>query len=701
MAVMGYAFLFLALIASIYSAVAYAMGAGGRQAAFFKSARFSLFVAFGLVTLAVLILLQALLTHNFQLEYVASYSSRDSSLTYLLSALWAGNDGSLLFWAWVLSVCSFVLVFQKQMMGRKSGAYASAVMMVTQAFFILLLVAVANPFRELVQVPADGRGLNPMLENLGMVFHPPALLAGYAILTVPFALAVGALLAGKPGDEWLVPARKWSLFAWLLLGAGNIIGAWWAYVELGWGGYWAWDPVENAGLMPWLIVTAFLHSVMMERRKGLLRSWNVFLVIVAFNLAIFGTYLTRSGILSSVHTFEETGLSAFFVTFLAIALFGSLALFYYRKQEMRDRAAVEDLVSKEGTFQLNNMLLIGATAVVLLGTMFPAISGAFAGTKIEVGKEFFNRVMGPVFLGIILLAGICTAIGWRQDSLGNLGRRLMWPFALATVAAVVMLIAGIREWLALIALYLCSFVLLTIFQAWFLETRARHKARNEKYPTAFWQLLVSNRTRYAAYVIHLALVIMTVGIIGSSVYAQEKDVVLAKGETATIGRYTLTYNSIAQDDTPDRTVVTAYLSAFNSGHLLGELSPEKYFHRSFEQPVTEVAIRSTPVEDLYVILSGWEQDGTAAFKILVNPLVTWIWIGGTLLVLGGLAAFWPERRRVVKAAARETGEIEDEIEKRVREVRAAKNITEGGTCPKCGASHKPGARFCSQCGASL
>jgi cytochrome c-type biogenesis protein CcmF len=643
MAEIGYATLVLALIISVYSAGAFAVGARGRHPRLVTSARNGLLAVTGLLTISVSMLLYAILSHNFQLEYVASYTSRDTKLAYLLSALWAGNDGSLLFWAWLLSLLAAVVILQKRDWNRELLPYASMIIMATQAFFLILLVFITSPFQKLGFVPADGMGLNPMLENPGMLFHPPVLLAGYVAFTIPFALAMAALLVRKLGDEWLLAIRRWTLFAWLLLGVGNLIGAWWAYVELGWGGYWDWDPVENAGLMPWLVATAFLHSVMMQRRRGILKVWNMVLIILTFSLVIFGTFLTRSGVLSSVHTFSVSTLGPFFLAFIALILFGSLGLLYYRRDQLKAEAEMEALVSRESTFLLNNLLLVGATLVIFLGTIFPAISEAVRGTRITVGPAFFNQVNGPIFLAIILLAGVCVLIGWRRASLKGLPRNFFGPLVAAVVVAVVLLLLGVREWYALLGFAVCGFVLTAILYEWFRGTRARHRRRGENYFQAFWGLMIANRPRYGGYIVHIAIILIAVGVIGSSLFSVERGAVLKPGEQMAIKDYVLVYDSIDSFHTQSKVVVSATISVSNNGKPLGRLVPEKYFHRSHEQPVTEVAIRSTLAEDLYVILLDFDENRNAAFKVLVNPLVSWIWIGGGVLVLGGLLAFWPGR----------------------------------------------------------
>jgi cytochrome c-type biogenesis protein CcmF len=575
--------------------------------------------------------------------------------------------------------------------------------MLVQAFFLVLLLAVSNPFSTLQVAPPDGRGLNPMLENVGMILHPPALLAGYVGFTVPFALVIAALLTRQFGGNWLSEARKWALLSWLLLGVGNIIGAWWAYVELGWGGYWAWDPVENAGLMPWLTATAFLHSNIMQSRRGVMKTWNMSLIVLTFLLAVFGTFLTRSGILSSVHTFGESRLGPFFIIFLGIVFLISFGLIYYYKDELKARTQSQSFVSREFAFQLTTWLLVGATFVsrefafqlttwllvgatliILIGTLFPAISEAVRGVKIAVEESFFNRVNGPVFLALVILAGICIAVSWRQDSIRNLLRRFLWPL-LATALFIVLLITVIGvKWYVTILLSLCFLAFLSILKEWGREVRARHRSSSENYARAFWKLFQGNRPHFGAYIVHLSIAFMAAGIIGSSLLATEEEITLKQGESITINSYTLYYDDLSYSETASKEIVTATVSAQHNGNFIGMLTPEKYFHRVYEQPVTEVAIRTSPLEDLYVILAGWEQDETAIFNILVNPMV---WPAGK------------RRRTAVKpsAVSEPKRNFEAEIEKEVLELRQKRSLL----CPNCGERNRENSRFCSQCGTKL
>jgi cytochrome c-type biogenesis protein CcmF len=701
MSTLGYLALVLASIACVYSLFAHLYSGRARQNTLANSARSSLLASCLLVSAAVGVLLVAILSHDFSLAYVAEYSSRDTSLVYLVTALWAGNDGSLLFWAWVLSIFSVIVAFQQHGNDRELVPYASAFLLFTEAFFIILLLAVANPFQHLAAPPADGRGLNPLLQNPGMIIHPPALLAGYVGFTVPFAFAVAAMLKKQLGNDWLAAVRRWTLLAWLLLGAGNLIGAWWAYVELGWGGYWAWDPVENAGLMPWLVATAFLHSSILQRRRGKFKVWNLVLIIVTFNLAIFGTFLTRSGFLSSLHTFGQTGLEPFFLTFLAITFFGSLWLLYARRDFLHSESNSEVLVSRENTFLLNNILLFGATLIVLFGTLFPAISEAVRGVRVELGASFFNRADGPVFVAIVLLIGICTLIGWRRELSRKLAQKFLWPLVMAVVLGVVLFIVGVRQ--GIVPFIICGFVFSAVLLEWSREAGAFHRSSGANILNAWWRLFLANRQRYGGYLVHLSILLITMGIIGSSFYDTEQDAALQPGEAMNIRDYRLVYNDTDLQGGATGMELITLVSVFRGEKLLYQLRPSKIYALNYDQPVTEVAIHSNPVEDLYVILAAWDDD-TATFKVLLNPMVMWMWIGGGIFLLGGLVAFWPAGRKpgaaeaetlVIPAGTPDTGEVEK------GQVQTTPEDEGRRFCPQCGARHQKGDRFCSECGAPL
>jgi cytochrome c-type biogenesis protein CcmF len=642
MADVGYYILLLALITALYSAITFFIGLKRNKPVFTQSARNALIATSGLVTLAIVILLYAILTHNFQIEYVANYTSRDMSFPYLISALWAGADGSLLFWAWLLSICAVIAFGKKNDTPLK--LYASAITMTCTAFFIILLSSVSNPFATSGFTPADGVGLNPLLENPGMIIHPPLLLAGYVTCTIPFSYAIAALVTNKPGYNWISDIRRWALITWLFLGVGNIIGAWWAYVELGWGGYWGWDPVENAGLMPWLLLTAFLHSVMVQRRAGMMKKWNISLLLFAFILVIFGTFLTRSGVLSSVHTYAETGIGVYFIVFLGLLIISSVSLIFLRNRELNSESDMKSLLSREGTFLLANILFVLATAVIFIGTIFPGISEAIGGTKIEVGPSFFNQVNGPLFSVIILLISICTLIGWNTTKISNLIKKLLWPGVISAIVAILFFVFWFKDWKSLLAFFFAFLVFFTIMSTWFRNIISRRRATGENSLNSFLSLFRINKNRYGAYIVHLGIVLMAFGIVGSSLFDLEKMDTLYMGDTLEIGSYTLQFNGLTEHEEGYKDIVRANLNVYRNEKFLTEMNPERIFHANYNQAVSEVAIRSSLAEDLYIALGGWYEDGASLFLVNVNPLVIWIWIGGGVLMLGGIICFWPENK---------------------------------------------------------
>jgi cytochrome c-type biogenesis protein CcmF len=707
----GYIILVLALIASIYAVIANIIASRKKSTSLLKSAQYSLITTAVLISISVLILVYAIFSHNFALEYVSSYTSLNTSPLYLITALWAGNSGSLLFWAWLLSIFSLIAILSLRGKARVFRPWTGAVLMATETLFLILLVGVTNPFTQNSVIPADGMGLNPMLQNLGMVFHPPALLIGYVVFTIPFAIAISSLILGKTSDEWLLASRKWILAAWLMLGIGNIIGMWWAYVELGWGGYWAWDAVENAGLMPWLVATALLHSSIMQRRKGIFKVWNIVLIILTFCLVMFGTFLTRSGILSSVHTFGDSGMDPYFIIFISLAFFGAFGLLFYRWKDLKS-GGNESLISKESSFILNNILLVGTTFVILIGTVFPAITEAIGGAKMSLNASFFNKVNGPLFLAIIVLAGICAIIGWKKATLKQLLKKILWPLIISVAVSVILAIIWVREPAALIAFFVCVFVFTSIVSEFVREGRARQKAPGGSRLTTWLTLIGSNSQRYGGYIVHLGIVLMAIGIIGSSFYGVEKAGTLKIGESLNINQYSVAFDGLDVMDTPDKYIVTANLSVYRSGLLIDHIVSEKYFQKSQNQPVTEVGIRSNLIEDLYVILEGWNDDGSSAdFKIMVNPMVFWIWIGGGVFLAGGLITFWPPRRKnpidldeeerdetkKLKPEPKTNTSLEESLEADILNMRK----TKGMVCPKCGSKNQADAKFCRQCAATL
>jgi len=659
MATSGFVFLVLALAACVYSIAAYIFGLRTKHPKLIQSARQAVLIAAGLFSAAAIVLLIALINHNFELQYVYSYTSTDMTLPYLISALWAGNAGSLLFWGWIVSLSAAVVVLRKRKQGQDLVPYASMIIMVVQAFFLLLLIFAQSPFTSYDVAPLEGVGLNPLLENPGMIIHPPLLLAGFAVLAVPFAFAIAALLTGKLKDNnWLAAARRWALLGWLSLGLGNLIGAWWAYAELGWGGYWAWDPVENAGLMPWLTATAFLHAIMMQKRKGIFKMWSMVFIILTFTLTIFGTFITRSDILNSVHTFGQTAFGPFFLVFLIITFFGSLALLISRRKDLKGDTEVNTLVSREGTFLLNNLLFVGATFFILIGTILPSLAEAVSGNVINIGQSFFNISTVPILLAIILLAGICSLIAWRRQTDRRLARSLLWPALAAVVVVIVTLIFGVRNWIALSAYFLCSFSLAAIFSQWLRDVLAFSRKSSLDIVSSFWRLLIVNRRRYGAFIVHISIVIVAIGIVGSSLFDVEKEAELLPGEQMTINGYALVYNGlyVEGNEAMTRMIISADMDAYKNDRYIGKIDPGYIYDGNYDTWVSEVAIHSTLVEDLYIALVNWEvitlEDESevvqASFSAKINPLIIWMWIGGGIFLFGGLLTFWPGRKESVK-----------------------------------------------------
>ncbi|MDD5191476.1 MAG: heme lyase CcmF/NrfE family subunit [Dehalococcoidales bacterium] len=642
MAIFGYLLLVVALIVSVFTVIAYLLGEHQKNRGLISTGRIGAIAAFALTTLSFGVLAVALLTHHFEIAYVAEHTNLALPVSYLVSALWAGNEGSLFFWCWVLAFCSGLVVLQARKGERELVNYASMVLSILMTFFLLLLIVVVNPFKTQV-APADGAGLNPLLQNPAMIIHPPLLLAGYAIFAVPFAFGIAALITRRLDDLWLNKARSWAILSWLALGLGNLIGAWWAYVELGWGGYWAWDPVENAGLMPWLVATAFLHSMIMQKRRGMFRVWTMSLAILTFWLTIFGTFLTRSNLLKSVHTFGTTGIEPYFGTLLFLIVASGIWLIATRSHELENKNEIENIISRDSSFLLNNLLLVLSTLVIFLGTMFPAFARWFGQPDNSVGKEFFNVVNTPIFIAIVLLAGLCVLLGWRKVNLKDFNRRMLPPLIFSVLLVVILFIAGFRAWYALLAFLFCFFVVFATIWQWFSDLSRRKANGEEETPVPSRSKFWASKNRYGAYTVHIAIALISIGIIGSSLFDTDQTAVLKPGESTQIKGYNLTYNNMdITQPTKDSMLVVVNIGVTKNGASLGQLHPQQTYYTTQEQPVSEVAIRTNPAEDLYIILSAWDESQTVNLHILVNPLVMWIWIGSGILLLGGLICFYPQ-----------------------------------------------------------
>jgi cytochrome c-type biogenesis protein CcmF len=654
MADFGHIAILAALLVAAYAAVAGPAGVAARMPELVRSARNGVLAVAGLLTVASGTLLAAFLTHDFSIRYVAEHSSRDMPISLVAAAFYSGQAGSLLYWAWALAVFSAIVVLQNRRTNQALMPYVMATLMVVVAYFGTLLGFVASPFEKMPVPPAEGRGLNPLLYDTGMLYHPPMLLAGYMSWTVPFAFAIAALITGRLDADWIRSTRRYALIAWAILGVGNLLGAWWAYRVLGWGGYWGWDPVENSAIMPWLVGTAFIHSVMIQERRGMLKVWNMALVMVTFFLSIFGTFIVRSGIISSVHSFAQSAIGPYFLAFLSAVVIGSLALLFYRLPLLRSENQLDSVLSREASFLLNNLLFVGLVFAIFWGTIFPVVSEAVQGMKLTVGPPFFNQVAGPIMVSLLVLMGIGPLMPWRMASRKALAHTFVPPLLFGLACALVLAaLIGPRYPLALAAFFACAFVLASVAQEFWRGTLARSRATGEGHVRALVSLVRRNNRRYGGYVAHLGVIVMAAAITGSSFYQLERQAQLRPGEAIDLGGYRLTFLGLRERQEPGVRIVQAQVALEADNRLIGSLTPDKRFHRGFErQPSTGVSIRTTPIEDLYVVLVGWEPDGSASFLFFVNPLVVWLWFGGALALFGALVALLPDPRPRLVTATR-------------------------------------------------
>lgn len=596
----------------------------GRRA-LFATSLFTLLAAFSLVS--------ALFAHDFSIEYVAKYTSRSLAGPYTLTSLWGGMEGSLLLWALLLT--TFTSLALRRAAERRDHLMggAGAVLAGIAVFFLALLVVPADPFTTLAQVPADGNGLNPLLQSPGMVIHPPLLYTGFVGFSIPFAFAMSALFAGRPDRRWLAETRRWTLFAWSALSIGIVLGGAWAYTELGWGGYWAWDPVENASFLPWLTATAYLHSVVIQEKRGMLKVWNVTLILLTYVLAVFGTFLTRSGLLSSIHTFTEGPIGKWFLPFLAILLLGGIGVIAWRLDRLRSDNRLDSLMSRESAFLANNVLFVAAAFTIFWGTIYPIVAEAFSGVRLSVGPPFFNSVFIPIGLAILLLTGIGPLMSWRRTSTSSLTRIIRAPIISGAAVAVALGLSGVRSTGALLAFGLCAFTAVAVGSEFVRGSRVHRRTEKLALPAALARTIGRNRRRYGGYIVHLGIVLIVIGLSGAA-FGSENEAEVAVGESMTVGDYTLTYDDVEKTETPEKLVFAANLVVARGDDHVADLSPERNFHQAQEQWQSEVAIRTNPVEDLYVVVTNFDADDTAVIHAFVNPLTWWIWAGALVMLLG-------------------------------------------------------------------
>jgi cytochrome c-type biogenesis protein CcmF len=646
--------LWVALLMAAWSATVSFAGGRLSRPDLVASGERAMYAAFAFVVLSSIGLWTALLTSDFTLRFVASYTSSNLPTVYKISAFWGGQAGSMLFWCLILSLYSAIALYSNRHRNRELMPWVTGTLALTLLFFLATTAFGANPYDRLDWTPVDGTGLNPQLQNPGMAIHPPNLYLGYVATSVPFAFAIAALITRRLDAEWLAAVRRWSLVSWLFLTIGITLGMWWAYVELGWGGYWAWDPVENASLLPWLTGTAFLHSIMIQEKRGMLRKWNVTLVVATFLLSILGTFITRSGVIESVHSFAQSPVGNWFAAFLIVSIVATGILVATRLKDLEARAELESMVSREAAFLYNNVVLVGIAFSVLWGTLFPIISEAVRGSKITVGAPFFNAVNIPLGLLLLALTGVGPLIAWRRASVKNLKRQFAMPVAGGVVLGAALFALGMRDGYALVSYTIAGFVATTIGQEFVKGVGARRRIHNEAIPQAFIRLVARNRRRYGGYIVHFGVVVLFAAFAGLA-FKKEYDLALTPGQSFTAldpynRTWTFTSQGISKYEELNREVVAVSLEATRPGMAPTLIKSEKRQHVDSRgnptfQPSTEVGILESLRQDVYLVLHGVTGQETAEIRITFNPLVWWVWYGGVIMAIGGLIVMWPQATR--------------------------------------------------------
>lgn len=660
----GFGALIIAFIVAVYGIIVAIYGARRHMEPWLESARRAMLLTWPLITLSVICLVSLLVSGHYEVQYVYNVTSSFMPLYLKITALWGGQAGSLVFWSWLMAAFASAVTLRKWDRDREFLPWVIVVTLVTLTFFLGLVIFVENPFVRFWQmpdgrqavamfaprgatplVPVDGRGLNPLLRHPGMILHPPMLYLGFVSFVIPYAFGVAALITGRTDDRWIRITRRWTLVAWLFLSLGLILGSRWAYDVLGWGGYWGWDPVEIAAFMPWLSGTAFLHSVMIQEKRGLFKRWNMILVILTYALVIFGTFLTRSGVLSSVHAFAQSAIGPLFFGFIALTFIGSMGLLLYRWNDLRSEGVMTSLLSREALFLLNNLLFMGVLVVCFWGVIYPLISEIVTGQKVTVGPSYYERSTAPLFAALLLLMGIAPLSAWGHSTVKTLGRALWKPFVASMLVVIGLWLSGVRAWSALLAFWLVALVSSVTLYEYYRAVVARHRRTGENYLLALWNLAGRNRRRYGGYIIHLGVVLMALGIIGIELFQTETQGTLQPGGSIRLGDYTMLFQRLDVFDTQDgRNVARAVVSVFKGDRYVGELHPRRDFFYDSQQTMTIPGVRSTMEDDFYVILVDWQSSAQGiTFKVYHNPLVNWLWLGGLVFILGTLVAAWPER----------------------------------------------------------
>ena len=653
---LGYFALIIAFAVSIYAAIAAWYGNKVGEQRWVESGRNATILVFPLVALSAGTIIISLLNNDFSVEYVWRVSSIDMPTYLKVTSLWGGQAGSLLFWNLLLATFVAVVMTRKWHADREYMPYVIIVTSMTQVFFLGISAFIESPFVRLASIPPDGNGLNPLLRHPGMIIHPPMLYLGFVGFVIPYAFAMAALMTNKLDDRWIRTTRRWTLVAWLFLSLGLILGGRWAYDVLGWGGYWAWDPVENASLMPWLAGTAFLHSVMIQEKRNMFKMWNMFLIVMTYCLVMLGTFVVRSGVISSVHSFAQSAIGPFFFAFIATMFLFSAFWMTKRREDLATENQIKSFLSREAAFLYNNFIILAILAVVFLFTYYPIFSELFTGEKGFVGAPVYEQALAPLFAVLLLLMGVAPLTMWYKTSVKRLEMSLLWPAVATTVIVGVVFALGIRSWAALLGIWIIIFsAILTLLEFW-KGTRARMK-RGENVWAAYWHLLSRNRRRYGGYWIHIGVLVMAFGIIGTGVYQEQTQLSLQNGESLTMGNYEMVFNGVERYPGPDDLLITeADVDVFYNGRFVKTLNPRTEFYTRTGQPMTIPAARSTISEDFYVLLVNWEPTSAteATFRVYLNPLINWVWAGSIIFVIGTLIAAWPDPRKEKVAEAKQS-----------------------------------------------
>ncbi|MCI0835857.1 MAG: cytochrome c biogenesis protein CcsA [Chloroflexi bacterium] len=671
MADLGAMALLLGLALSAYSVIGSAIGVKIGMPALIVSARRALYMTTLAAAVASAALINAFVQNDFSIKYVADHSNSVMERAFVWVAFYSGNAGSLLYIVLALSIMSALAIRFAPKRMAPSMPWTIAVLAVVQLFYFFVLSFFASPFELLETIPVDGRGINPLLTHPGMFSHPPMLMGGLIAITIPFAFASGALISGNYGDDWVDVARVSAILSWGVLGAGLLLGAWWAYTILGWGGYWAWDPIENVALMPWLVLTAFIHSIMVQKRRGMFRMWNVALLNIAFVLAQLGMFINRGGPVVSVHSFASSTLGVIFLSFMLLSLVFAFGLFLWRMPQLKSERAMESFMSREASFLVNNFLLLSVVAVTLWGVVFPLFSDLARDVSVSVSAPYFNRANGPILLGIVLMMGVGPLLPWRKSSARSLKKWFIWPVAIGVLTIVVLVAFGVKRPVAIFSFGVVAFVATSIMQEWWRGTAARHRG-GENWALAWWRLVNGNRPRHGGYIVHLSILMLGLGIIGTNFYQQRTDGALALGESLVIDNYRIEYVDNGNSNRPDRIAQWADMSIYRidtadyaaeisfaraqgsdgftlkdstprpNDRLIGQIQPWHGFYPDFNMASVRSGIRSTIVEDLYVIPRDFLSDGRVSLAVSINPLAWWLWASGPFFILGTMVALWPQ-----------------------------------------------------------